>query len=267
MISPIQTLSIAYLCAPVVLFFLGFYRFEFGLPLAILLLVALAATSASTDWSRTRASLPTVAVLLPVTLLWFAPSGVLAPTIRFPSDWDKHYALLHILSDQPWPVTFEGWHLRYSLAWYLVPAVIAKFLGPSVLAWCVALWTALGLSLGLGLVCERYRSGYPQWIAVAVVIAAGGLDAIGTAITGYARGPALHLEWWAEFGQIPGVTASVLWAPQHAIPALIVAALLAARDLRPLVPVLGLPLAAAALWSPFAVIGVAPLALVSCPHI
>ncbi|MGV7166737.1 hypothetical protein ACDI35_17715 [Xanthomonas axonopodis pv. cajani] len=194
-----------------------------------------------------------VAALLP---------GVLPPLAEN-SDWLKHYALFNALVLGEWPVRVsipEGdGLLRYSLSYYVLPALGAKILGMKTLSLLVFIWTALGMGLVFSHVVasgERNRSKVVA--ALTVFMAFSGADILGTLITGYTRGPRFHLEWWAGFGELSASVTNLVWAPQHALPGWLVA-LMIYRCPERSVAHAGVLLAAVALWSPFCAIGLLPL--------
>ncbi|MBV6783539.1 hypothetical protein KWH04_23610 [Xanthomonas campestris pv. trichodesmae] len=194
-----------------------------------------------------------VAALLP---------GVLPPLAEN-SDWLKHYALFNALVLGEWPVRVsipEGdGLLRYSLSYYVLPALGAKILGMKTLSLLVFIWTALGMGLVFSHVVASGEHNRSKVVAaLTVFMAFSGADILGTLITGYTRGPRFHLEWWAGFGELSASVTNLVWAPQHALPGWLVA-LMIYRCPERSVAHAGVLLAAVALWSPFCAIGLLPL--------
>ncbi|MDO7933390.1 hypothetical protein Q6A26_14745 [Xanthomonas euvesicatoria pv. eucalypti] len=194
-----------------------------------------------------------VAALLP---------GVLPPFAEN-SDWLKHYALFNALVLGEWPVRVsipEGdGLLRYSLSYYVMPALGAKILGVKALPLLVFVWTALGTGLVFShVVASRGLSRGKVVAALIVFMAFSGADILGTLLTGYTRGPSFHLEWWAGFGELSASVTNLVWAPQHALPGWLVA-LMIYRFPERSVANAGVLLAAVALWSPFCAVGLLPL--------
>lgn len=253
--------ALAYLLAPaaVVLAFLAPWR-AFAPVIGVALGLALA-------WGRERTGRPIVPPLawpylvLAAGAVWL--SGALPPFAEN-LDWHKHYALLNILVDEPWPpqaTTSLGMGtLRYSLAFYVAPAVAAKLLGAWVLPYAVFAWETLGLYLVLLLAFGHERGARAACVLGAVFLLFSGADVLGTAWTGVKYGPAMHIEWWAGFGELSSAVTNLFWAPQHALPGWLLACLVL-RHPRRTMRNAGVLLGATAMWSPFVAAGLVPLLL------
>lgn len=179
------------------------------------------------------------------------------------SDWIKHYALFNTLVQHDWPIRVQipegAGYLRYSLGYYVIPALCAKILGGLGLPYIILFWTGLGLGLVFALlVIGEHLSRKEALAAIACFTAFSGADAVGTLITGYTRGPPLHIEWWAGFGELSSSVTNLIWAPQHALSGWL-GSLIVYRYPRRAVENAGLILAAVVLWSPFSAIGLLPL--------
>jgi len=192
--------------------------------------------------------------------VWLA--GVLPPFAEN-IDWVKHYALFNELVNQSWPpvVATEGGlgTLRYSLSYYVVPALAATHAGSAWLAPAIFIWTAFGLYLVFTLAFDtRARSTAARFGVCLAFLLFSGADILGTWIVGVRHALPLHFEWWAVFGQLSSQVTSLFWTPQHALSAWLGAFLLLRYPHRAVGG--GAVLAAAvAVWSPFSAIGLAPL--------
>jgi hypothetical protein len=194
--------------------------------------------------------------------------GVGSPT----SDWLKHNAVLRDLVEQPWPVAYrvsgETLGLVYYAGYYLPAALVGKLAGwaaaNAVLfaatlggALLLALWL-VALVRGAPLLCGFLLAGFGGLDAV------GRLSAFGLAKTAERVVAGANFEVWAYHWQYHGTASGFFWAPGQQLGAWLATALLidAARSRDPRLPVC-LLVAACALWSAFAALGL--LALVWLP--
>lgn len=180
-------------------------------------------------------------------------------------DWQIRDAVLRDMVLNPWPFAYGGDQLlRAPIGMYLLPALGGKALGLRA-AELVLLLQNTGLLTAILLLGSRL---FPtrRTIALIVVIAFSGMDALGVAVialgsrTGAYIQPDLHLEWWGGM-QFSSHLTQAFWVPQHAFTGWLGAVLfllwkngqLPARTLFAAVPLL-------ALWSPLAAIGILPFA-------
>jgi hypothetical protein len=200
-------------------------------------------------------------LIMAAAVVWL--SGAMPPFSEN-SDWYKHYAIFNALTDQSWPpkiATENGIAtLRYSLSYYVFPAAAVKAFGPSVLPFAIFAWTTLGLyaamMLAFGWTARPIASIF---ILAAVFLLFSGADIIGTNYTGILHGPLMHFEWWWKpFGSLSSIVTNLFWAPQHAVAGLL-SGFLVLRYPRCSMRNAGVILAAVAVWSPFAAIGLAPV--------
>ncbi|WP_143167513.1 hypothetical protein [Massilia sp. CF038] len=204
-------------------------------------------------------------LLLAIILAWM--SGAMPPFAEN-IDWYKHYAIFNALGEQAWPPQFlvaDGMAtLRYSLAYYVVPALAAKCFGATVLPLAIFAWTTLGCYLSLLLAFDaRARSSRAALMLGLIFVLFSGADIVGTYFTGAFPSspmPSMHIEWWSYFGELPSAVTSLFWTPQHAIAGWL-GALLLFRFPHQGVRNAGVIGAAAAIWSPFVAIGLLPLLL------
>jgi len=255
-----------YLLLPSVIVLVGFQRWEIGVAVA---LAALAACFGALRWHSPIAASPGNTLLatwpylvLSAVLLWL--SGILPP-FGENSDWLKHYALFNELILQSWPPVVAGNEgfatLRYSLSWYVVPALVAKAAGPEWLGVAVFVWSTLGLYIALVLAFGTRAWSVAQRFTVCLVfLLFSGADIIGSYLVAASQSTPLHFEWWAGFGQLSSMVTSLFWTPQHAIPAWI-ATFLVLRFPRRALRTGGVLCAAVAVWSPFGAVGLVPLFL------
>ncbi len=220
------------------------------------------------DEGRVAAAWPAVSLRPTWPLLLVAGgavwlSGVLPPFAEN-LDWYKHYGLFNDLLANNWPPLIplddRLATLRYSLAYYVVPAGLARCFGAALLPWAIFAWTTAGLYGALLLAFGAARASLARrfWMPV-VFLLFSGADVLGFFLTGTEPKPVLHLEWWARFGELASGLTNLIWTPQHALSGWIATFLILAYPRRALshIVVLG---AAVAMWSPFCAIGILPLA-------
>ncbi|MEX3941237.1 hypothetical protein AB4Y44_17115 [Paraburkholderia sp. BR10937] len=258
-----ETSAILYLVAPTFLFLATFTRIAVAIPgCAFIAYCAYRLVGRKARHDRMVPSLTSVYFLV-LACAWIWLSGGIGP-LHQNSDWTKHYAIVNALAQYPWPVEMadQGGVLRYSLGWYLVPALILKALTPHVQNIALSLWSVLGVFLFFRVIAAVLGDRASAIVAPLVFVIFGGADLIGYAFTGYQHGPIYHLQWWSGWISYPASTTSVFWTPQHAIPSWIGIGLLMRQRANPrLIPYIGLVFSAILLWSPFSVMGLAPFLL------
>jgi len=264
----LELAALAYLLAPMLLFFWGWWRW----PVALALTGLLALTGRTVLAQRRRGTQPMGAViwlvLAGVALLWVASSGLLGglPLVK---DWSVRMVVLHDLTLGAWPVGYGALAggeavLRFSMGYYLVPAALGGWLGGVDAArLLLGAWTAFGVLLFFGLIVQSWASRRPAVLAalVAVLMLFSGMDFLGFWLE-KARLPEVgeHIEWWAPWLQYSSQTTLLFWAPNHALPAWLGVALVwRHRETGLALAPAALLLLAAALWSPLACVGLLPL--------
>lgn len=208
-----------------------------------------------------RRLLAVVAVALAWTCLGGAGHFFYANTY----DWSIRDAVLRDLVVNAWPIKYgevDGLPvlLRAPVAYYLPAAVLGKLFGlvnADLFLWG---WTVAGVVLLLLLLPLPKRS-FPRFLlGLAVVVMFSGMDAVGL----WANGHPLpmwgsHLEWWIRQYQYSSHSTLLFWVPNHALPGWLAAALFLRHWKQPaFLAMAPLSLAVLPLWSPFALIGIAP---------
>lgn len=257
-----------YLAAPAWLFLLGFCRPLLGWPLAVLLLLALLCCL---DQRRVepRRLLPALLGGLLVTWLSGFPFG------PFASDWIKHWALLDELSRRDWPVVLElqeqTQYLRFYLGAYLLPAGLSKLTALPV--WLsTLLWFGLGYVLVFRSLLQVIEWSGRAWLAPLLLLALAGADAYAEQLfRSLLLLPAvpwlgMHFEAWAfNAAGLPieysGILTALTWVPHQSIATFLVCGMFAAPREQRQPARLALALGLLALWSPYGLIGLLPLAL------
>jgi hypothetical protein len=249
--------AILYLAVPSLIFFAGFVKPLFAVPALILLAIVLARLALVTDFRmRLRGS---DGLLVLASLAWTVLAGI-TPPFGQNDDWLKHYALLNFLNAHQWPPALDGEYLRYSLGWYLPPALATKLAGLHDSDTIVALWTGLGAFLALRLVTGSYATARRVAAATLIFVFFSGLDVLGGLMMNRGSLPANHLEWWVGWGQISSNMTSFFWVQQHALAGWIVVGLMLRMKAEKLVSLSVLLFGLVAFWSPFVAIGWVPFA-------
>lgn len=274
----LELLTLVYVGLPVLIWMLGWLKLWIAVPLSLGLVAASALA-----WKQTRRHLAATApaekdepLTLPiwslvgaavVAIIWALYSG--AGGFAFPNqDWLKHFAVLKDLIALKWPVTYAVDDRVVPLVYYLAYYMPAAWVG-SVLGWwwgCFALlvWTCLGTVLACGWFVLLV--GVKPVLAAIYFVFANGLDFIGERlVSGQAiPGGTAHIDWWAgwAFVNLPGHYSQMVWAPQHSLATWSITGLLAVQlSAKRNLGHAGLLAALAGFWSPFAVLGMVPLAL------
>lgn len=167
-------------------------------------------------------SIPLFSVLLILCMaaLWTSifGSGFIGPQT---GDQLKNHMIFKDLYSNSWPVLYESMprqmnFLSYPLGYYLVPALLSKFVGWSLGTFTLYLWTSLGIGL---LWCwflvffNRYA-----FIVISLFVLFSGLDILGTLTQGQPTPLAgEHIEWWAgwTFLQYSSNATVMSWSTQH----------------------------------------------------
>ena len=189
-------------------------------------------------------------------------------------DYQANNALLKDLILNNWPLIaqFEGQpvHMVYYVAYYLPAAVVGKWLGWSAANLFLFAWTYTGLILAFAwfarigrIKLEKRPSRYLGLVVFFCL--AGGLDLIATQLLTRADvRMSDHVEPWAAFFQFSSNTTLIYWVPQHTLAIWLLTGLFC--DViyrRQSLKYIGMPAAAAFIWSPFGVVGLVPLLIMT----
>jgi hypothetical protein len=203
-------------------------------------------------------------------LLWAAFTGA-HHWIYATADWQIRDAVLRDLASYPWPVAYDEevvWLLRAPLGYFLPAGWVGRHAGFAASQVALWLWTGLGLTLLLLLLARLARALEVKLLPLAALfLVFGGLDILPNLVldTLYGTGTLASWgrggEWWARAFQYPGHVTSLLWAPNHTMPAWLGALLLLRHGrTRGFAAGMGLTFAAGAFWGPVSTAGAALLA-------
>ncbi len=184
-------------------------------------------------------------------------------------DWQARDVVLGDLVYGDWPISYairDGVHyiLRSAIGYFLPAALFAKALGIQVVDLALYLWTALGAALFLLNLPLPQRPGLRLLLLLLVAVMFSGMDLLG-ALAYWGEWPEfpVRLEWWTRFSY-PSLSGQLFWAPNHALPIWLGTTLFYRHWQHPAFPPFALLLCSLlALWTPFALLGLAPFFLLS----
>lgn len=177
-------------------------------------------------------------------------------------DWQVRFAVLRDMAINPWPFVYtvrsDPDVLRAPIGMFLAPALIFKTFGHRAGDMALLLQNSMLVSLLLAAGALLFKPGRPRVVALVVILAFSGLDALGDFLV---QGTLTdHLEDWA-FIQYSSTVTLLFWVPQHAIAGWIGAVgYLLWRDGRMPLALWLLMLPLTALWSPLGLLGTMPFA-------
>ena len=269
--------AIIYLSLPLALWLVGYFHWWVGVPLCALLVVSLWRCLAGPWEFRLLANL---FPMLAISILFVALTPMSGLVVPFEGgDWAKHRSLLTDLVQSDWPAQTqvvgeqreeESAYLRYYLAFYLVPAFIAKPFGLPGLNWAVPLWTLLGWLLATLVFVHgrprpvRHRHGTSGWACFALIDLPDVMAFLGSVASLFGANPSDTLDFWSlpmteQRAITPHNHLSLLLrvSPQHSLGGVIAAAVvMRSQDNMQFHGVMAVVLTSLAWWSPYSAVGV-----------
>lgn len=270
-------LSILYLATPIFLFF----AFWVSAPVAILGAAGLLYTIVKQGSLSLRISKPsrqTIAIVIFCVIassLFSLACSISPESIPF-LDFAKHEAILHDLITYPWPTTYfsEGGDLtilRYSFAYYLVPALLSKIFGASYAYTFLLIWNTTGVSIFLMYAASLAKTKKFAYVAVPVIALFSGLDVLYFVYNDYSLNAFTNTvadAWSRQYscGWLIGSNSfSLRWSPQHTIAAFLSACILHHYWDKPkFFQACAITASTLILWSPFVAISFGAISLVNC---
>ena len=266
--------SVLYLALPWAMFMAGWLRPVWAILFCVIMLGGVMAVMldghrvAGAPWPRDRRGWWCAGVVVVVAALSMLISG--AGGVGFQNaDYFKHNAVLKALVDRPWPVVFETsmlferpTALVYYVVYYLPGAAAGKLLGWGAAQAMMFWWTAGGTAIGLG--WFAHLSGRWPLVSVLFFLLMGGWDIFGHLIGfGPTPNPIFldpKFETWSGVWEYECQIMSLVWVPQHTMigwlaTAMAIDGLQRRRGIGRQLMLVGL----ASLWSPFVMVGLAPL--------
>gem|GEM_PF-3215065 len=235
----VDRIAIAYLALPLALFF-GFW---FTLPVAavatgLLFYLLQPAWTKKPLMAQPRRG-PGVAVASFAAVLALACTALSMPGLHSvsPGDAIKHGTLMADLVREDWPVTYASsgggfLMLRYSFAYYLAPAGLAKLAGQQWAACCLLLWTAGGVFLFFLMAAGAARSVWSGILSILAAALFAGLGPIFALVSGMAEArPDTFVfdAWarsWGNYWLVGSHPFELRWSAQHGLAAWLAAGLL-----------------------------------------
>lgn len=261
---------LAYLFLPVLVFLLGFFVSWLGIPAAAF---ALAAFVASRPFALTMPlrwnglTITGTLLLMGLAAAWTALGGAGHLFHANAIDWVPRYGVLRDLVVNDWPPRYldaDGQELvlRAPLGYYMVPALLAKFVGIAWADWLLLAWTWLGVSLFF-LANFGETTGAKRVVVLILFVIASGLDIVGVFWKDGLPWLGSHIEWWTGRMKYSSNSTMLYWIPNHVIPGWVLGAWLwrlqGSVDILRRLPVIGL---AVMTWSPLPLVGALPMIVV-----
>ncbi len=268
-------IALGYLALPAFLYFPGWFQPAPALILTMLLGYACwralgAHALASTPWPPKRL----IALALLVATAWSVFGGAGHFFYANAHDWIIRDAVLRDLVVAPWPPTYAAgdedlYILRAPVAYFLPAAAIAKLTGLATADKLLWLWTVIGITVFFLLLPLRHITLVRSTVALLIVVLFSGMDIVGYMYPDFYWGnvplPGAFIDWWIKPPPLASYwsnTSNLFWNPNHSLPAWISIALFYRHWRHPRFLVIAfLLIAVLPLWSPFALIGMAPFLL------
>lgn len=268
-------IALAYLAAPLFLYFLGWFQSAPGIVLLALLGYACWRTLrtqalAKTPWPSKRL----IVLALFIAIGWSVFGGAGHFFYANAHDWIIRDAVLRDLVVASWPPGYTAGDggtllLRAPVAYFLPAAAIAKLTGAATADRLLWLWTVVGLTIFFLLLPLRHASLGRACIALMVVVLFSGMDIVGYMFPDFHAGniplKGAFIDWWIKPPPLVSYwsnTANLFWNPNHSLPAWISIALFYRHWRHPaFISIAALLVAVLPLWSPFALIGMLPFFL------
>ena len=256
--------TLIYLALPNLIFLAAWLRPAAAIPMLALTVLAMIQFLRREDMRWHMPQSPGAAVMIMVLAFAWASLGGAGHFFAANSDWLMRDKVLGDLTLSDWPPAYsvvEGQHhiLRTTMGLFLPAAIVGKLAGIGNVDLALYVYTALGCSLFLLLLPLPTRPGRLLLGLLLVTIFFSGMDYLGVMLaTGAAPIFPLRLEWWVPLCY-PSVTGQIYWAPNHAIPLLLVAAVFYrhwGQRAWPALFLILLPMTV--IWTPFAVAGILP---------
>lgn len=226
--------SYMYLVIPIIIFFMGWIKLIYAIPLSIAVIVAIIIANKKRENKDENQIISKKKILL-ISFLILIVCILAGQGGLFYQSVDHHWrnAIFRDLINSKWPVyySFSDCYLDYYIGHWLVPAGIAKIFLPfsENLAWwagniCLLVWSTIGVTLTflwiINIIKEKNKKNI--LIALAIFIFFSGLDILGLLITGGSIDSNLHIEWWANKYQFSSISTQLFWVFNQSIAAWLV---------------------------------------------
>ena len=239
--SKIKKWALIYVTLPLFIFFLGFVKPIFSIPVFLVLSVALYWAITDDNVYENKNNKITISkkqliIFFFLFLLWTYFAGFNGFYYQS-GDWSCRNPIFHDLVLMDWPVVYENNSaLVYYIGFWLPAAAVTKIIGlfgvSSSALWIIAkqlfwLWGAIGVYLIFLLLCiyQNAMKTKERIIVFLIFVFFSGLDILGmlTLGTGWYISGAIHIEWWSLIYQYSSITTCLFWVfNQSVIPWLVV---------------------------------------------
>lgn len=171
----LQLFSLLYLSIPLVIFFLGYLKLVFSLPLTALVVVGIMLCCRSAFQNSISIS-PRVIIAIVIIVIWVLIAGV--GGFIWQNRWDHMFrnALFLDLVNNHWPVTKDGVGLCYYFGFWMPAALIGKIFGITAGYCFQVIWAILGIFLTFLLICQYFKGIKISYLLVFIFFS--GLDII-----------------------------------------------------------------------------------------
>ncbi len=258
--------ALTYLLAPVFLILFTFFSIPFVLMSAVALVVLVFCLHKSHNMEHAdHFSTRIISDYWPLLIIAAVISYLCLVSPFEIWDWEKHYAVFESLQRDSYPPIFEidgkMWLLRYYIAWYMVPAMLAKVFGSQLLTISMIIWTAIGVFITLFLAFQKIQKTSHLFLVASVFFLFSGLDIVGVFYLNYIEEITPHwLQWWGTGGYIGSYLFNLALLPQHTLGMCLATCLFLYN--RPLAIRYGaVIIVVTQMWSLFSVIGLLPIAV------
>lgn len=283
------SLAVLYVALPIMIFFAGWTKEWIAVLSCIIcvwfivqLIIKLTNIDVEIDGSKKSNGIYFWLISIIVLGLWVFFSGIGGFSYQT-NDFAARNPMFHDLLDHPWPVYFDmkeepAWVREllakdmqnansaayvYYFTWWLPVAAMAKLFHWNRLASDAMLlvWAVLGVFFVLYCLV-KYFEKHSYWI-LGTFILFGGMDFVIYVLVMKELPVNTHIEWWANSAgiQYSANTTQLYWVFNQSIPVwLILALFLLIKDKRLTAGLCALTFA----YSPFAAIGIIPIAAASC---
>lgn len=181
----IAALSYLYFIIPIILFYWGWVRLYYSIPLSAFLLLGFSFLYRDQlKDNEDMINLPILAFIIPIVIImiWALLSGQCGLFVQT-YDWHGRNAVLRDLINYSWPVYYPktGNALNFYFVFWLVPALVGKVLGWKAAYLALFIWVSLGVSLSFLLICfcikaEKLRDTI---LVIVIFIIWGGVNIFG----------------------------------------------------------------------------------------
>ena len=221
--SDIRFISYIYVFLPLLIFFSTWLKPFIGLPLCFAIILAIYYCFNDKDNTvikLDRDKIIRIGFVLALILLIVLTSGIGGSIKQYP-DHIYRNSLFKLLIDQKWPVrmtTFDGYDrsMTYYIGFWLPAALIGKYTSYQFALFFLQLWAFIGLALIFYHICFYRKKLSLSYLVVFLIF--GGLDALGTLLTGNVYEQiGNRFEWWTAIFNYPSILTNLFWAYNQAI--------------------------------------------------